>query len=141
MERWTPPLLKHGPIHVLTSNYPFKKHKIEKIEDFLILNEMCYTFWSKSVYGINTGLHPSHDLVPNYPESFAERRVKNREFEERMVRTPICDKSGLRKGTWTVEEDRKLMAYVTRYGCWNWRQLPKFAGNFPILWIHLANEF
>ncbi|GKU96604.1 hypothetical protein SLEP1_g9821 [Rubroshorea leprosula] len=45
-----------------------------------------------------------------------------------MVRTPICDKSGLRKGTWTAEEDRKLMAYVTRYGCWNWRQLPKFAG-------------
>ena len=21
-----------------------------------------------------------------------------------------------------------LLAYVTRYGCWNWRQLPKFAG-------------
>ncbi|XP_044503629.1 transcription factor MYB14-like [Mangifera indica] len=45
-----------------------------------------------------------------------------------MVRTPCCDKSGLKKGTWTPEEDRKLMAYVTRYGCWNWRQLPKYAG-------------
>ncbi|GLT29790.1 hypothetical protein SLA2020_046350 [Shorea laevis] len=45
-----------------------------------------------------------------------------------MVRTPSCDKNGLRKGTWTPEEDRKLIAYVTRYGCWNWRQLPKFAG-------------
>ncbi|XP_057455761.1 transcription factor MYB13-like [Lotus japonicus] len=45
-----------------------------------------------------------------------------------MARTPSCDKSGLRKGTWTAEEDRKLIAYVTRYGCWNWRQLPKFAG-------------
>ncbi|KAE8670124.1 Myb-related protein Myb4 [Hibiscus syriacus] len=45
-----------------------------------------------------------------------------------MVRTPCCDKTGLRKGTWTPEEDRKLTAYVTRYGCWNWRQLPKFAG-------------
>ncbi|XVF66919.1 hypothetical protein PTKIN_Ptkin10aG0078500 [Pterospermum kingtungense] len=45
-----------------------------------------------------------------------------------MVRTPCCDKSGLRKGTWTPEEDRKLKAYVTKYGCWNWRQLPKFAG-------------
>jgi myb proto-oncogene protein len=22
----------------------------------------------------------------------------------------------------------KLMAYVTRYGSWNWRQLPKYAG-------------
>jgi myb proto-oncogene protein len=45
-----------------------------------------------------------------------------------MARTPLCDKSGMRKGTWTAEEDRKLIAYVTRYGCWNWRQLPKFAG-------------
>ncbi|KAJ7948232.1 Myb transcription factor [Quillaja saponaria] len=46
-----------------------------------------------------------------------------------MVRTPCQDKSnGLKKGTWTPEEDRKLIAYVTRYGCWNWRQLPKFAG-------------
>ncbi|GMI74789.1 myb domain protein 14, ARABIDOPSIS THALIANA MYB DOMAIN PROTEIN 14 [Hibiscus trionum] len=45
-----------------------------------------------------------------------------------MVRTPCCDKTGLRKGTWTPEEDRKLVAYVTRYGCWNWRQLPKYAG-------------
>jgi myb proto-oncogene protein len=46
----------------------------------------------------------------------------------KMARTPSCDKSGMRKGTWTAEEDRKLIAYVTRYGCWNWRQLPKFAG-------------
>ncbi|KAA3463646.1 myb-related protein Myb4-like [Gossypium australe] len=45
-----------------------------------------------------------------------------------MVRTPCSDKSGIRKGTWTPEEDRKLTAYVTRYGCWNWRQLPKYAG-------------
>ncbi|KAB1210059.1 Myb-related protein Myb4 [Morella rubra] len=45
-----------------------------------------------------------------------------------MVRTPRVDKSGLKKGTWTPEEDRKLIAYVTKYGCWNWRQLPKFAG-------------
>ncbi|KAF4382569.1 hypothetical protein F8388_015397 [Cannabis sativa] len=45
-----------------------------------------------------------------------------------MVRTPCCDQNGMKKGTWTPEEDRKLVAYVTRYGCWNWRQLPKFAG-------------
>ncbi|KAA8526450.1 hypothetical protein F0562_008347 [Nyssa sinensis] len=45
-----------------------------------------------------------------------------------MVRTPCCDETGLRKGTWSPEEDRKLIAYITRYGCWNWRQLPKYAG-------------
>ncbi|XP_059290470.1 transcription factor MYB15-like [Lycium ferocissimum] len=45
-----------------------------------------------------------------------------------MVRTPCRDENGRKKGTWTPEEDRKLAAYVTKYGCWNWRQLPKFAG-------------
>ncbi|KAK6919474.1 SANT/Myb domain [Dillenia turbinata] len=44
-----------------------------------------------------------------------------------MVRTP-CEKNGLRKGTWTQEEDEKLIAYIKRYGHWNWRQLPKYAG-------------
>ncbi|CAK8536511.1 unnamed protein product [Lathyrus sativus] len=45
-----------------------------------------------------------------------------------MVRSSCGDKNGLRKGKWTPEEDNKLIAYVTRYGSWNWRQLPKFAG-------------
>ncbi|CAJ1979020.1 unnamed protein product [Sphenostylis stenocarpa] len=45
-----------------------------------------------------------------------------------MVRTPGCDKNGLKKGTWTPEEDKKLVDYITRYGHWNWRLLPKFAG-------------
>ncbi|KAJ1394478.1 SANT/Myb domain, partial [Sesbania bispinosa] len=45
-----------------------------------------------------------------------------------MVRTPSSDKNGLKKGTWSPEEDRKLMAYVTKYGCWNWSQIPRFAG-------------
>ncbi|XP_043687412.1 transcription factor MYB14-like [Telopea speciosissima] len=45
-----------------------------------------------------------------------------------MVRTPCCDKSGLKKGAWTPEEDKKLVAYITRYGHWNWRELPKYAG-------------
>ncbi|XP_014491673.1 transcription factor MYB14 [Vigna radiata var. radiata] len=44
------------------------------------------------------------------------------------MRTPSWDNRGLKKGTWTPEEDRKLVAYVTRYGSWNWRQLPRFAG-------------
>ncbi|KAK7257489.1 hypothetical protein RIF29_31508 [Crotalaria pallida] len=45
-----------------------------------------------------------------------------------MVRTPSSDKNGLKKGTWTPEEDRKLIDYDTKYGYWNWRQLPKYAG-------------
>ncbi|WMV39133.1 hypothetical protein MTR67_032518 [Solanum verrucosum] len=45
-----------------------------------------------------------------------------------MVRTPGYDENGRKKGTWTPEEDKKLEAYITKYGCWNWRQLPKYAG-------------
>ncbi|KAL1345786.1 hypothetical protein HN51_019481 [Arachis hypogaea] len=45
-----------------------------------------------------------------------------------MARTRCVDKSGMKKGAWTPEEDSKLIAYITRYGSWNWRQLPRFAG-------------
>ncbi|KAF8043230.1 hypothetical protein BT93_A1544 [Corymbia citriodora subsp. variegata] len=45
-----------------------------------------------------------------------------------MARTPGLDKNGMKKGTWTPEEDKKLRAYVRKYGFWNWRQLPKYAG-------------
>ncbi|KAK6919464.1 SANT/Myb domain [Dillenia turbinata] len=46
-----------------------------------------------------------------------------------MVRTSsYCEKSGLKKGTWTPEEDRKLIACISSHGCRNWRHLPKFAG-------------
>ncbi|KAK2993232.1 hypothetical protein RJ640_002444 [Escallonia rubra] len=45
-----------------------------------------------------------------------------------MVRAPSFDKNGLKKGAWSEEEDEKLRAYIQRYGHWNWRQLPKFAG-------------
>ncbi|TKY66667.1 Myb-related protein Myb4 [Spatholobus suberectus] len=45
-----------------------------------------------------------------------------------MARTPGLNKNGQKKGTWTPEEDKKLIDYVTRYGHWNWSLLPKFAG-------------
>lgn len=38
------------------------------------------------------------------------------------------EKTDLRKGSWTPEEDQKLKAYVRRYGIWNWAQMPKYAG-------------
>ncbi|KAL1812854.1 hypothetical protein DCAR_0625110 [Daucus carota subsp. sativus] len=45
-----------------------------------------------------------------------------------MVRSPSIDKNGIRKGEWSKEEDDKLRAYINKYGIWNWRQLPQFAG-------------
>ncbi|XP_010051860.2 MYB-like transcription factor EOBI [Eucalyptus grandis] len=34
----------------------------------------------------------------------------------------------VRKGTWSAEEDQKLIAYIRRYGIWNWTHVPKPAG-------------
>ncbi|XP_021287951.1 transcription factor MYB14-like [Herrania umbratica] len=45
-----------------------------------------------------------------------------------MVRAPFYDKNGMKKGAWSAEEDDKLRSYIQRYGHWNWRELPKFAG-------------
>ncbi|XP_008776690.1 myb-related protein Zm1-like [Phoenix dactylifera] len=43
-------------------------------------------------------------------------------------RAPCCEKVGLNKGSWTPEEDMRLMAYIQKYGHGNWRALPKKAG-------------
>ncbi|XP_021752592.1 transcription factor MYB39-like [Chenopodium quinoa] len=45
-----------------------------------------------------------------------------------MVRSPCCDESGLKKGPWTPEEDKKLVDYIDRHGHGSWRALPKLAG-------------
>ena len=46
-----------------------------------------------------------------------------------MARSPCCDKMGLKKGPWTPEEDKILVAHVQKHGHGNWRALPKQAGN------------
>lgn len=42
------------------------------------------------------------------------------------------EKMPLRKGAWTPEEDKKLTAYIKRYGIWNWSQMPKPAGKIQV---------
>ncbi|XP_024988737.1 transcription factor WER-like [Cynara cardunculus var. scolymus] len=36
--------------------------------------------------------------------------------------------TALKKGSWSLEEDEKLISYINRYGIWNWSQMPRFAG-------------
>ncbi|KAL5215844.1 hypothetical protein ABZP36_007245 [Zizania latifolia] len=43
-------------------------------------------------------------------------------------RAPCCAKVGLNKGSWTPEEDVRLVAYIQKFGHANWRALPKQAG-------------
>nr|XP_043608578.1 transcription factor MYB35 [Erigeron canadensis] len=43
-------------------------------------------------------------------------------------RPPCCDKSHVKKGSWTVEEDAKILAYVASHGIGNWTLVPQKAG-------------
>ncbi|VFQ64102.1 unnamed protein product [Cuscuta campestris] len=45
-----------------------------------------------------------------------------------MGRAPCCKKEGLRKGTWTPEEDKILVDYITKNGHGSWKSLPNLAG-------------
>ncbi|XP_059635410.1 transcription factor MYB4-like [Cornus florida] len=47
-----------------------------------------------------------------------------------MVRAPLLSENtaSLRKGAWSPEEDQRLIAYIRRYGIWNWNVTPKAAG-------------
>ncbi|KAF3666831.1 Transcription factor MYB32 [Capsicum annuum] len=43
-------------------------------------------------------------------------------------RRSCCDKSKVKKGPWTPEEDLKLISFIQKHGHGNWRALPKQAG-------------
>ncbi|KAI3713190.1 hypothetical protein L1987_71763 [Smallanthus sonchifolius] len=43
-------------------------------------------------------------------------------------RPPCCDKSHVKKGSWTAEEDAKILAYVASHGIGNWTLVPQKAG-------------
>ncbi|KAK8934526.1 Protein ODORANT1 [Platanthera zijinensis] len=45
-----------------------------------------------------------------------------------MGRQPCCDKLRVKKGPWTAEEDRKLVAFIVGNGRCCWRAVPKLAG-------------
>ncbi|KAK4483190.1 hypothetical protein RD792_010370 [Penstemon davidsonii] len=45
-----------------------------------------------------------------------------------MGRQPCCDKFGLKRGPWTIEEDHRLMSYILNNGIQCWRMVPKHAG-------------
>ncbi|KAE9612566.1 hypothetical protein Lal_00005831 [Lupinus albus] len=45
-----------------------------------------------------------------------------------MGRQPCCDKVGMKRGPWTIEEDHKLMNFILNNGIHCWRTVPKLAG-------------
>jgi myb proto-oncogene protein len=53
-----------------------------------------------------------------------------------MGRRPCCDKVGLKRGTWSVEEDQKLMNFILGNGIKCWRNVPQLAGTYVKVMIH-----
>ncbi|KAF2607051.1 hypothetical protein F2Q68_00046437 [Brassica cretica] len=47
-----------------------------------------------------------------------------------MGRTTWFDGDGIKKGEWTAEEDRMLVAYIKEHGLGDWRTLPKRAVDY-----------
>ncbi|EOA36453.1 hypothetical protein CARUB_v10011014mg [Capsella rubella] len=45
-----------------------------------------------------------------------------------MGRKTWFDVAGMKKGEWTAEEDRRLIAYINELGITDWRSLPRRAG-------------
>ncbi|KAK9067351.1 hypothetical protein SSX86_014677 [Deinandra increscens subsp. villosa] len=45
-----------------------------------------------------------------------------------MGRQPCCDRVGLKRGPWTMEEDRRLIDFIINNGIQCWRMVPKLAG-------------
>ncbi|KAL3835643.1 hypothetical protein ACJIZ3_010379 [Penstemon smallii] len=45
-----------------------------------------------------------------------------------MGRQPCCEKVGLKRGPWTMEEDNKLMNFILNNGIQCWRLVPQLAG-------------
>ncbi|KAK4253510.1 hypothetical protein QN277_010174 [Acacia crassicarpa] len=43
-------------------------------------------------------------------------------------RAPCCDKTKVKRGPWSPEEDLKLITFIHKHGHDNWRALPKLAG-------------
>ncbi|CAM8964902.1 unnamed protein product [Rhodiola kirilowii] len=60
---------------------------------------------------------------------FLQRRksstlIVRRQWDENRC----CDKVGLKRGPWTIEEDHKLMNFIITNGIHCWRTVPKLAG-------------
>lgn len=55
-----------------------------------------------------------------------------------MGRPPCCDKSNVKKGPWTPEEDAKVLAYVANHGIGNWTLVPEKAG---VIYLYLLILF
>ena len=55
----------------------------------------------------------------------------------KMGRKTWFNDDGMKKGEWIAEEDEKLIAYINEHGMCDWRSIPKRAGMYIELLIHI----
>ena len=56
-----------------------------------------------------------------------------------MGRATWFEADGTKRGEWTEEEDRKLVAYIDVYGIGDWRFLPHKAGSYIFITTFYIN--
>lgn len=125
--------------HFCTRNEENKRKKRESIEG-------GKSYWLKYCKHVFSHLYiwgNSHLLFWTYHTHFFfqhycclrkyNNQLTNIKKKKKMGRSPCCDKTGLKKGPWTQEEDLKLTQYIEIHGPGNWRTLPKNAGKCYIL--------
>lgn len=61
-----------------------------------------------------------------------------RERERGMARTHFCEKTGVKKGPWTAEEDQILVDFIRKNGHGSWRALPQKADIILFLLLKLV---
>ncbi|KAL0785214.1 hypothetical protein Bca101_001460 [Brassica carinata] len=64
--------------------------------------------------------------------------IKN--LRKKDMQAMISEESEVKKGPWTPEEDEKLVSYIQAHGPGKWRTLPKNAGKWSAIAIHLPGR-
>ncbi|KAE8798654.1 Myb-related protein Zm1 [Hordeum vulgare] len=65
---------------------------------------------------------------PNRARTSEQTAEWSRAADMGRGRAPCCAKVGLNRGSWTPQEDMRLIAYIQKHGHANWRALPRQAG-------------
>ncbi|KAG5598123.1 hypothetical protein H5410_039355 [Solanum commersonii] len=60
--------------------------------------------------------------------SYKYKKERNIDRSMGKGRAACCDKSKVKKGAWSCEEDLRLITFIQKHGHQNWRSLPKQAG-------------
>lgn len=116
----------HFPLWLSAFNYSWKKPCTSRFEDPCEIQDEYKSKW------------PSLERT-NFIQS--QGGLETAQSVVSMARHPrvnkISNRRTMKKGAWSAEEDRKLVAYIMRYGIWNWTHMAEPAGQCVMCWTPL----